>query len=406
MRLFGRHLFTVLALAAALSTLQAQPPAVLAVPSLLAQARQAEAAYQFDLALDRLYALEIEQPRTPDALAGRLHLARLLALANDLPAAMLQCQALRDELPPNDPNRQRALDFATTVARRLRVRNPGTAFYAGPDVVAPRGLPQLDEPTGLVDALDGSTLVVDQGADKLFRITGDTAAPIASAAIQDPNAATPIVRWGGASGGGDDAAIAIGTKNGIVSVPAGKPVPVTGTWGGKSHPIKRARAMAVTSKGDLLIVDREYDGLLRCAAGAATCAPWGPAGKLRTVKVGPSDFVVALDDKQQTIRVFDDAGKLVTAIGPMFGATKLEKIADVAIDSAYAVYLLDADLKRIEIGALRMQGDGKISAEPIGAVTVPAEGDRAIKNPTSLMVTSSGAILVAGKSAPRLLRFR
>jgi len=376
--------------------LRAQAPAVPAVPSLLAQARQAEAAYQFDLALDRLYALEIEQPRTPDALAGRLQLARLLTLANDLPAAMLQCQALRDELPANDPVRQKALDLATTVARRLRVRNAGTSFYAGPDLVAPRGLPSLDEPTGLIDAQDGSTLVVDQGADKLFRITGETAVLIASAGIQNPNAATPM----------RDGTVAIGTKNGIVALPAGAPVPATGTWGGKPHPIKRARAMAVTSKGDLLIVDREYDGLLRCAAGAATCAPWGPPGKLRTVKVGPSDFVVTLDDKQQTLRVFDDAGKPITAIGPMFGATKLEKIADVAIDSAYAVYLLDADLKRIEVGALRMQADGRISAEPIGAVAVPAEGDRAIRNPTALMVTSSGTILVAGKSAPRLLRFR
>jgi hypothetical protein len=360
------------------------------------QARQAEAAYQFDLALDRLYALEIEHPRTPDALAGRLQLARLLALVSDLPATMLQCQALRDELAPNDPARQQALDLATTVARRLRVKNAGTAFYGAPEVVAPRGLPSLDEPTGLVDARDGSTLVIDQGADKLFRVTGDTAAPIAAAGIQDPNAATPM----------GDGAIAVGTKNGIVSLPAGKTVPATGTWGGKPHPIKRARSMAVTSKGDLLIVDREYDGLLRCAAGATTCAPWGPPGKLRTVKAGPSDFIVALDDKQQTVRVFDDAGKLVTTIGPMFGAAKLEKIVDVAIDSAYAIYLLDADLRRIEVGALRMQGDGRISAEAIGGVAVPSEGDRAIKNPTALMVTASGAIVVAGKSAPRLLRFR
>jgi len=401
MRLFGRSLSLLIACAAATSVLTAQAPdsPVQAAPSLLAQARQAETAYQFDFALDRLYALEIEQPRTPDALAGRLQLARLLALAGDLPAAMLQCQALRDELVPgenNDRTRQQALDLATTMARRLRARNPGAPLYAAPEVVGPRGLPQLDEPTALVDAHDGSILVVDQGADKLFRITGDAASPIASAGLQDPNAATPI----------GDGVLAIGTKNGLVSLPPGKTVPATGTWGGKPHPIKRARAMAVTSKGDLLIVDREYDGLLRCAAGATTCAPWGPPGKLRTVKTGPSDFIVALDDKQQTVRVFDDGGKLVTTIGPMFGAAKLEKIVDVAIDSAYAVYLLDADLRRIEVGALRVQADGRLAAEPIGGVAVPAEGDRALKNPTALMVTSTGAVLVAGKSAPRLLRFR
>src|SRR5579864_6067536 len=115
-----RCLLGLLALAAAAPVLRAQD----AAPSLLAQARQAEAAYRFDFALDRLYALEIEQPRTPDALAGRLQLARLLALADDLPAAILQCQTLRDELPPggaNDRARQQALDLATSLGRRLRI---------------------------------------------------------------------------------------------------------------------------------------------------------------------------------------------------------------------------------------------------------------------------------------------
>src|SRR6185503_4198146 len=108
---------------------------------------------------------------------------------------------------------------------------------------------------------------------------------------------------------------------------------------------------------------------------------------------GPSDFVVTLDDKQQVVRVFDDAGKLVTSIGPMFGATKLEKIADIAIDSAYAIYLLDTDLRRVEIGALRLQGDGRISTEPVGSITIPVEGDRAMKNPTAMMVGPSGSVL-------------
>ncbi len=189
-------------------------------------------------------------------------------------------------------------------------------------------------------------------------------------------------------------------------MPPGKTVPATATWGGKSHPLKRARAMAVNSKGDLFLVDREYDGLLRCAAGATTCAPWSAPGKLRTVKVGPSNFVVTLDDKQQVVRVFDDTGKLVTSLGPVFGTTKFEKISDVAIDSAYALYLLDADLRRVEVGALRTQGDGRISVEPVGGMAIPVEGDRAIKNPTALMVSASGAVLVAGKSVPRLLRFR
>lgn len=364
-----------------------------APPTLLAQARDAEAAYQFDVALDRLYALEIEQPGTPDALTGRLHLARLLTLANDLPAAILQCQALRDELPPNQREREQAFDLATLLARRLRSR-VGTFTY-GAEVVAPRGLTSLDEPTALVNAPDGTLLLVDQGADKLYRLTGDAAAPL-GAAVQNPSAAIQL----------SDGAVAIGTKNGIVSLPAGKTVPTTGSWGGKTRALKRVRSMAANSKGDLFLVDREYDGLLRCAAGAATCAPWSAPGALRAVKVGPSDYVYTLDEKQQVIRVFDDAGKLVTTVGPLFGGTKLEKVADIAVDSAYGLYLLDADLHRVEIVALHVQPDGRLSADSIGSVAIPPQGDRAIKNPSALTVTPSGAILVAGKSVARMLRFR
>lgn len=366
-----------------------------AAPALFLQAREAEAAYQFDLALDRLYALELEQPRTPEALAGRLHLARLLALANDLPAAILQCQALRDELPAGQRERELALDLATSLARRLRGKG-GVLAYGASEAVPARGLTSLDEPSALINEPDGSFLLVDQGAGKLYRVAGDAATPVGSGTAQEPGAAVRL----------SDGTLVIGSKNGMVAVPAGKGVPTTGTWGGRTRLLKRVRAMAVNSKGDLFIVDRDYDGLLRCTSGAAACSPWSTAGKLRTVKVGSSDFVYALDDKQPVVRVFDDNGRLVTAVGPLFGATKLEKITDIAVDAAYALYLLDADLHRIEVGALRVTADGRLTAEPLGSVTVPPEGDRAMKNPSALTVTPSGVLLVAGKSASPLLRFR
>lgn len=375
---------------------QAAPSGRVPTPAaLFLQAREAEAAYQFDLALDRLYALELEQPRTPEALAGRLHLARLLALANDLPAAILQCQTLRDELPAGQRERELALDLATSLARRLRGRS-GALAYGASEVVLARGLTSLDEPSALINEPDGSFLLVDQGAGKLYRVAGDAATPVGSGTAQEPSAAVRL----------SDGTLVIGSKNGMVAVPAGKAVPTTGTWGGKTRPLKRVRAMAVNSKGDLFIVDRDYDGLLRCNSGAAACSPWSAAGKLRTVKVGSSDFVYALDDKQPVVRVFDDNGKLVTAVGPLFGVTKLEKITDIAVDAAYALYLLDADLHRIEVAALRATSDGRLTAEPLGSVTVPSEGDRAMKNPSALTVTPSGVLLVTGRSASPLLRFR
>ena len=113
-----------------------------------------------------------------------------------------------------------------------------------------------------------------------------------------------------------------------------------------------------------------------------------------------------IGDKQQAVRVFDDNGKMVTSVGPMFGSTKLDKIADIAVDTGYALYLLDADLHQIAVAALRLTGDGRVTAEPIGNVPVPAEGNRAVKNPSAVAVTPSGTILIAGKSGAFMLRFR
>ncbi len=137
---------------------------------LLQQAVSAEGAMQLDVALDRPYALQMDRPRTPEAQGGRLRLARLLALAGDLPAALLQCQALRDGLPADRPERQRALEFATLVARRLldRTRAPAAPIL---EALPLRGLAEFDEPAAVLLERSGAWLVADQGRNRL--VPGD-----------------------------------------------------------------------------------------------------------------------------------------------------------------------------------------------------------------------------------------
>jgi len=360
--------------------------------SLLQQAAAAEAALQVEAAIDRLYALQIEHPRTADALAGRLQLARLLTLVGDLPAALLECQALRDELPPDRPERQRALDFGTIVARRLW--NGGRGPVAPTiDVLPLRGLASFDEPTAVVLDRSGAWLVVDQGRSRVYRVTADAAAPIAT--IPDPQAIAEL----------PDGTLVLGGKTGLVASSSSVSVQQSGTWGGRTHPLRRPRALAANSRGDLFVVDRDYDGLLRCSAGGGACAPWGPPGRVRTVKVGPSDFVCTLDERQ-VVRILDDSGKLLTTIGPTVNAVKFDRLVDIAIDAAYGMYLLDADLHRIEVLALHFTADGRMGVETVRTIAVPAEGDRALKNPSALAVTASGTLIVTGQSSPRLLRMQ
>src|SRR5260221_8720440 len=134
---------------------QGQAPAASAASTLLKQARDAEAAYQFDVAIDRLYTLQLEQPRTSDAISGRLQLARLLTLVNDLPAAMLQAQAISDEPSATAPQRAGALDLATAAGRRLR---SVAMQYKATENAASKGLVELKEPTAIMPEQGGSFL--------------------------------------------------------------------------------------------------------------------------------------------------------------------------------------------------------------------------------------------------------
>jgi hypothetical protein len=360
--------------------------------SLLQQAKTAESALQVDIALDRLHALQLEHPRTPDALNGRLQLARLLALVGDLPAAMLECQALRDELPADRPERQRALEFATIVARRLWSRTRG-AVAPAMEAVALRGLAGLDEPTALVPERSGAWLIVDQGKDRLYRVTADAAAPVTT--VPGPQAVVEM----------PDGSLIVGGNSGLAAAQGSVPVPQSGTWGGKARPLRRPRSLAANSRGDVFVVDRDYDGLLRCNAGASSCTPWGAPGRLKTVKVGPSDFVCTLDERQ-VVRVFDDTGKLLTTIGPTVNGVKLENVVDIAVDAAYGIYLLDGDLRRIDAVALSVAADGRVGIETVRTIAIPAEGDRALRNPSAIAITGSGVLVVAGRSSPRLLRIQ
>ena len=400
--------------AAAPSSARAKPSPASA---LLKQARDAEAAYQFDVALDRLYTLQLEQPRTPDALAGRLLLARLLMLVGDLPAAILQAQALSDELPANRSERAQALDLATAGGRRLRSI---PIQYKNPEIAATKGLVEFKDPTAIVPDKDGSFVIVDQGAKRLFRLADDTVAPLA-VAQPEPSAVASL----------PDGTLVIAVnpdknkeKIGAVASAAGKPIPTTGTWDGRMRPLKKVSAMAVNSAGDVFIVDGDYTkGLLRCKAGATNCEPWGPPGELTTVKVGASDFVYLLDVKLQTVRVVDNSGKQMAAIGPLVAADpaafaqgaanvvsvnyEFKRIVDIAIDQTYTLYLLDASLRKIGIVPLRLVGN-QLVAEVKGTVDISAD-DRTpfgMKSPSAMAVTPSGALIVAGGSTSRLVRFR
>ena len=164
--------------------------------------------------------------------------------------------------------------------------------------------------------------------------------------------------------------------------------------------------MAAVSDGSLLVVDKDFEGVLRCLPATGKCVPWGPVGKYRTVRVGPTDWVYLLDDRGQFVRLLDPGGRQLAVIGPVIDGTKIGRIGDIAVDRAHGLYLLDTGLKRLCVAHVKASADGKFGASLSGSVAVPQEGDRATKNPVAIGVSPTGWVLVAGKSQARVMRFR
>ncbi len=371
-----------------------QNRAATAAETPLAAAAKAEADLQFTTAIARLYELLIEHPGTDEALAARPRLARLLALTGNLQSAILQCQMLRDELPSGAAARERALELASVLLRRLRASGGQQTLLQTVEGLSTKGLPSLDEPRAMEFESDGRFVLLDSGAKRVFRVTPEGVTQLS--VPQDPEAMTVF----------PDGTVAVFGKTGLATIPGGKTTGLTGTWGGKTRSLRKVRSMAAASGGELFVVDRDFDGLLRCQLPAGTCTPWGPAGKYRVLKIAANDWVYLLDDKGQNVRVVSHAGSLLASLGPMIGTTRLDKVEDLAIDSAYGLYLLDGDLKRVSILFLKSESDGKLTVEPAGGVVLPQDGDRSTRNPTTLAVSPGGWVAVTGKSAPRIMRLR
>ena len=402
-RLLGTGVVLAGSVGIAVAALNAQAPtgqAVAPAPassgqSLLAQAIKAEADFQFDVATDRLYTLLLDQPGTTDALAARLRLAKLLALSGDWPAAILECQALRDESAADSPLRGHAIEMATALARRLRAAS-GTegSYFATFEPLQAKGLPATDEPRTIVFEGENRFVVVDEGAGRVVRAGADAGST--AQAPQEPSAATVM----------PDGTVLVFGKTGLSGIGTTQAVQLSGTIGGRMRQLKKVRSMAALSNGDLLVIDKDYDGLVRCRYPSGTCTAVGTVGRQRVVKVGASDWCYLLDERGQALRVLDANQNPIASFGPSIGTARLERVEDIAVDGVHGLYLLDRDLKRVTVVTMRAAPDGKVSGTVVGSFPVPQDGANALKNPWAIGVAPGGSLVVAGKGAPRVMRLR
>jgi hypothetical protein len=358
-------------------------------PSLLDKAVRAEADLHVEGAMASLYELITEHPRDPDVVKARLRLARLLAFTGNYAAGILQAQAVKAEPLADEPSLRAASNLATLLARRFRAGLTSGNYFTSTSPVDLPAVGALDEPGQIEFNAGGDYLLVDGGNGHAFRVAGGTPTALTG---PDVTAATFA----------SDGRVLVANKNGV-SLGGATAAPWNGTWGGKARPVRRVRSAAPLSTGELLVIDRDYDGILTCKADG-TCTPWGPPGKARTIRVGASDIVHVVDDNGQRVRILDRAGKALASIGPVLGTAKIGEIADLAVDAAYGVYLLDKSTKRVEILTLRAGAGDVVTTAAMGGMTLLDETDKPLRNASALGAAPDGGLLVASK--PRIVKWQ
>ncbi len=393
-RRIARVLVSALVVAASLglATATSSQSVVPTSAALLGGALAAERDSRFDAAIDELYRLVVEHPRSNEALRGRLRLAQLLALAGELNAALLQCQTVTNITSVGDPERAEAVAISATLVRQLRGQSARRSYFPSVSSSTLRGLDRFDEPTALIVGAEGALVLSDRGKKRIYGISANSISTLAVA--NDPQAAT-LLR---------DGTLAVADKRGLLL--GSSRSTLSATWDGRARELDNVRAMAENSRGELFVVDGDYDGLLKCGSTTATCEPWGIRDKARTVKVGLADYVYVLDDGDPIVRVFNTNGQQMATIGPQIGAGRLRRVRDIALDQAYGVYLLDDDSKTVHVARLALGADGRLRAQAIAAVRIPESGQNALERPAALAVAPDGTVMVVGRPSLNLLKLQ
>ena len=110
--------------------------------------------------------------------------------------------------------------------------------------------------------------------------------------------------------------------------------------------------------------------------------------KVTRIVVDGEGGIVTLDREEKTVRVWDETGRLLRAVGP----AGLKRPVDVAVDAFRNLYVADE-----ELGVLVFSPQG----QPLATIASPE-----LQRPRALTLDVTGAVLVYDDRAERVLRYR
>jgi outer membrane protein assembly factor BamD (BamD/ComL family) len=348
--------------------------------ALAAQALAHRRAGRYAEATDLNRRVSLEFPASDAAAAAQYEIGRALALSGQARLAMEEFQQVRNRFPESAlaaPALQR-----TTALYRL-YGGPKPAFAPDPSF-APAAGDLLKDVRALLVAPGGSLWIASEktrGASPL----DPAGKPGAGWSAEDPRtlALTPAGEVVFAS----RTAVRFGVKDvRSFTTPPEKP-------GAPPKPVDKILAAAITPGGAVLVSDEDREAVLRYD-GKGEYQGTFPGGrdaarrKVTRILLDGEGGIVTLDRDEKTVRVWDETGRALRAIGPV----GLKRPADVAVDAFRNLYVADE-----ETGVHVFNPQGQLG------VTIASPE---LRRARAVAVDAEGAVLVYDERSQRVLRYR
>lgn len=331
-------------------------------------------------AADAARRVALEHPASDAAPAAQFELGHALALLGQPAPAMEEFQQVRNRWPDSEWS-ERALDRITALYRLhggpkpTFVSDPSFAVGSGDALKDVRGLAMLPNRT-LWIASDKVKSAIPYGPD------GKAGAGLA---VEDAQglavAATGELLVVAAR------AVRFGPRNiQAFTVPGEKP--------GEQEPLEKIEAAAVTQGGTILVSDDKKKNVFRFDAKYQYQGPFPDAKErhVSRIRLDGEGGIVLLDRDERTVRVVDEAGKVLRSVAARGAGYELKKPADVAVDPFRNLYVLEE-----EGGVFVFTPQGQL------LTTVGAADLRKAK---AITLEPSGALLVYDDKLQRIVRFK
>lgn len=320
----------------------------------------------------------LEYPSSEAAAPAQFLVGHSLALLGEPRQAMEEFQQVRNRFPDSEWA-ARAKDRITALYRLHGYAKPTFAADSGYNI----GVGDITKDVkGLVMAPSGS-LWVASGKTKSAVPLDAAGKPGPSAAGEDPRALS--LDPGGQIVFAARSAVRFGLKDvRTFSIPSDKPIP---------EPLEKINAATVTPGGAVLVADEKRNKVYRFNGKGefqGTFPDVKDAKEREVIRlfVDGEGGIVAVDANEKTVRVYDEAGKLLRTVGP----AGLRRPADAAVDPFRNTYVADEDL-------------GVLIFSPQGQLLHTVSGPE-VRKPKALTLDATGAILVWDDKTEKVVKYR